>query len=691
MSNVFMKEIPLLRVYLVYAIGTYIGLQFPQLIPYPIPFIILSISLFTTIIVKLNYSADYLRKQTTTVNIFSFLCILLLGFTKAAIDQKPVKSHLSNFNLSEKTLHRFKLIQTLEEKTNSYQAIGQVITRHSINTSNPTTGKVLLYFPKRAKFSQMKLGDEFYVFGMLRPIESAKNPQQFNYADYLAAQQIFYQVFVDTIISIPLKPNITRRIPHMLNSLRSYLEGILSKAVPKVEERSIAQALLLGNKDLLSHRTKINFSNSGAMHVLAVSGLHVGIIYFILSHMLFFFNSNSQRKVILLISGIWLYAIITGGSPSVLRAATMFSFIAIGKGTKQHVSIYNLLAASALILTVFQANIILDIGFQLSYCAVISIIYFQPKIYSLYLPKQFVIDKIWILSSVSLSAQIGTLPISLYYFNQFPVYFLLSNILVIPAASLIIYLGILTFVSAPFDCLLSPIGQLLQNILSCLNESLRILGNLPGAVSQGWWLHRHEVILSYVFILILAGYLATRKGKWLIGAIFILLLLVSSFSINKIIQKHSNDFTVYHTKKESLIAFRSGSNQTIYTTYTKNEAANIRFITKNNALANQLNTPNVKALHPGLSFLSFCDYNIAILNGEHRLPGTTQSLDYVVLCHQDNNNLNRIHKMLKADIYIFDSTNNSYLYKVWKSACKDLNINCYFVRDSVAFEQKLDK
>lgn len=691
MSNVFLKEIPLLRVYLVYAIGTYIGLQFPRLIPYPIPLLILSISLFTAIVIKLNYSADYLRKQTTTVNLFLFLCILLLGFTKAVIDQKTVKSHLSNLNPSEKTLDRFKLIRPLEEKTNAYQALGQVITRHSINTSNPITGKVLLYFPKTTTFSQMKLGDEFYAYCMLRPIESAKNPQQFNYANYLAAQQIFHQVFIDTLLSIPIKPKISQKIPHMLASLRGYLEEILLKAVPKVEERSIAQALLLGNKDLLSHTTKLNFSNSGAMHVLAVSGLHVGIIYLILSHMLFFFDSNSQSKVILLISGIWVYAIITGGSPSVLRAATMFSFIAIGKGTKQHVSIYNLLAASALILTTFQTNIILHIGFQLSYCAVISIIYFQPKIYSLYLPKQWVIDKIWILSTVSLSAQIGTLPLSLYYFHQFPVYFLLSNFLVIPAASLIIYLGILTFVSAPFDCLLRPIGQLLQNILSCLNESLHILGNLPGAISHGWWLHRHEVILSYLFILIIAGYLASRQGKWLIGAFFFLFLLISSFSINKITQTHSNDFTVYHSKKEALITFRSGPHQTIYTTYTKKEAANIRFITQNNALANQLNTQKVKALHPGLSFLSFCDYNIAILNGKHRLPRTTQSLDYVVLCHQDDTNLNRIHEILKADIYIFDSTNNYYLYKVWKSACKDLNINCYFVRDSVAFEQKLDK
>ncbi len=691
MSNVFLKEIPLLRVYLVYAIGTYIGLQFPQLIPYPIPLLILSISLFTAIVVKLNYSADYLRQQTTIVNFFLFLCILLLGFNKAVIDQKQLKSHLSNLNPSEKTLHRFRLIQTLEEKTNSYQALGQLLTRHSINSSNTITGKVLLYFSKTDKFSQMKLGDEFYTYCIPKPIEVSKNPQQFNYANYLAAQQIFHQVFVDTILSIPLKRKISRRIPHMLDSLRGYLAEILLKAVPKVEERSIAQALLLGNKHLLSHTTKLNFSNSGAMHVLAVSGLHVGIIYLILSHILFFFNSNSQRKVILLISGIWLYAIITGGSPSVLRAATMFSFIAIGKGTKQHVSIYNLLAASALILTVFQANIILDIGFQLSYCAVISIIYFQPKIYSLYLPKQWIIDKIWILSSVSLSAQIGTLPLSLFYFHQFPVYFLLSNILVIPAASLIIYLGILTFVSAPFNCLLSPIGQLLQNIISCLNESLRILSNLPGAISPGWWLHKHEVILSYLFILILAGYLTNRQGKWLIGAFFFLFLLVSSFSINKITQTHSNDFTVYHTKKEALITFRSGSHQTIYTTYTKKEAANISFITKNNALANRLNTQKVKTLHPGLSFLSFCDYNIAIINGEHRLPSSTRSLDYVVLCHQDDTNLNRIHEMLKADIYIFDSTNNYYLYNVWKSACKDLNINCYFVQDSVAFEQKLNK
>ena len=178
------------------------------------------------------------------------------------------------------------------------------------------------------------------------------------------------------------------------------------------------------------------------MHVLAVSGLHVGIIFFILNFLLTPLNRNKRLlkiKLFLLVGALWFYAFLTGLSPSVMRSCTMFSFIVVGENLNKRTNIYNTLAASAFLLMLINPLIIFGAGFQLSYIAVISIVFFQPRLAALVAVKNRILKYVWDLFTVSVAVQIGTAPISIFYFHQFPVYFWLSNFIVIPGAALILY------------------------------------------------------------------------------------------------------------------------------------------------------------------------------------------------------------------------------------------------------------
>lgn len=218
------------------------------------------------------------------------------------------------------------------------------------------------------------------------------------------------------------------------------------------------------------------------MHILAVSGLHVGIIFIILSKLLFFLERHKYGKILqsaLIILILIFYAMLTGLSNSVIRATIMFIFICFGRMFTRQVNIYNTLSASAFIMLLYNPYSIMDVGFQLSYLAVISIVFFQPKIYSLLNLRYKFPDYIWQLVSVAIAAQIATFPLTIHYFNQFPVYFILSNILIIPFVSIIIYGALILFCFSFSTNISYIIAKGLQLITLVLNKNVEFIKDLP--------------------------------------------------------------------------------------------------------------------------------------------------------------------------------------------------------------------
>lgn len=327
----------------------------------------------------------------------------------------------------------------------------------------PATGEVIIYH----KLSENLLpGDVVWIQGAPSTIPSPKNPHEFNYARFLANQQIYHSHFVDTKIERVGK-NDHSPINNRILRLRALVQHQMDIYILTPHSNQIAKALLLGQNKFIDKEVSEAYITAGTMHVLAVSGLHVGIVYGFFFLFIKPYQLPANKRILyltFLILIIWLYALITGMSPSVLRAATMFTLMGLAQMRSRSPSIYNALALSALVLMVFDPFIFYSVGFQLSYMAVLGIVLLQPRISPLWKPPNRVARYLWDITAVGIAAQLATFPISVHYFHVFPTYFMISNLIAIPGAFLIMSFGI-PFMLFSF---IKPIGYFLGLVLDYL-------------------------------------------------------------------------------------------------------------------------------------------------------------------------------------------------------------------------------
>ena len=306
----------------------------------------------------------------------------------------------------------------------------EIVAIKDSNEWHHPKGKMILYFEKdSASVSSLSYGDYFYVYGKPNRVKAPSNPGEFDYKRFLERKGIYHQLYLASDRWIEIDKQKENPIYRFALNCRAYLLDILQEKGLKGAEYAVASAILLGYSDKIDAKLLQEYSGAGAMHILCVSGLHVGIVYVVFSMLLFFLGKTDRSrflKSMLLILLIWSYAVLTGLSPSVMRASAMFSLVAIGQNMRRDTNIFNTLSASAFILMLIDPLIILNLGFQLSYSAVLGIVLLQPPIYRIFTIKSKILDKIWTIIAVSIAAQIGTLPITLYYFHQFPNYFFLS-------------------------------------------------------------------------------------------------------------------------------------------------------------------------------------------------------------------------------------------------------------------------
>jgi competence protein ComEC len=313
-------------------------------------------------------------------------------------------------------------------------------------------------------------------------------PNEFNYKRFLAAKGIHFRQFLGKKLALlPLKQS--NDLNFTLEHLRHYFAGVIDQYVLRPESKQIALALLLGQKESLSKEVKQAYSATGTQHILAVSGLHVGIIYSILLLPLTFFKQEGhalRKTYLFLVLGlIWIYALMTGFSPSVVRAVVMFSLVTLGQMRKRKPSIWNILAFSALLLLVLDPDIQADLGFQLSYLAVAGIVGLQPILLRMWAPSNRVLDYFWQMATVTLAAQLITSPLTLHYFHTFPTYFLVANLLIVPLSYIILCAGVPFLLLAWIPILGSLLGVSVDFLLFIQNEITYTLQELPAALWQG--------------------------------------------------------------------------------------------------------------------------------------------------------------------------------------------------------------
>ncbi|WP_323757407.1 ComEC/Rec2 family competence protein [Roseivirga sp.] len=485
-------------------------------------------------------------------------CCGFLRLKEHRIDNSP--DHLLYINQQIET-YRAVIYEEPAMKANSINVRLQV-TDVLAEQWQAASGYVNAYVSKEAG-AKLQYGDVLLVKGAPNLTEAPANPGEFHFKNYLVYNNIFHQQFIGEDFQLlgsdlpwwkwPIAASIR---------IRNQCAELLKARISDPDARGVLLAITLGVKDELDTELQTSFSAAGAMHVLAVSGLHVGIIYGIIVLVFKRIKLNTWKRrwwmAVISIALLWCYAFITGLSPSVLRAVTMFSFVAIAKAKNTNSSIYNTLAASAFVLLCWNPYLIMSVGFQLSYLAVFGIVYLQPKFYGLFDIHNLWLDKVWAISCVSLAAQIATAPLSMLYFHQFPSYFLFSNLFVIPAAFAMLVMGLSVLALGAIPYMGEAVGWLTETFVRMVNALVHWVRWLPGSTMDGIHLTTGETWLIYGVILMLIILMAERQFKYMIWSVAFCALFALS-QINHWKSYENAEFSVLNVSGESVLDFRVGN------------------------------------------------------------------------------------------------------------------------------------
>ncbi len=664
----------------------------------------------TLLFLSLGFLTFFYFSPLSKKNIFSYFngSLLFVFFFFSGMYLSEIRE-IKKATIDNETEYEYIAIidETIDEKEKSVKTILKIEKNLSITFENHNY-KVLTYFEKNASTLNLKYGDRLLIKARIQAVENAGNPNEFDYAAFLARKGIFYQTYLKSENLQILEHDKGNIVFALAHKARGNLLQIYKDYDIKGAELAVLSALTLGYKSYLDRETKSAFSESGAMHVLAVSGLHVGIILGIL--MMFFkpFTGNKKiryLKLIIIIVSLWSFALLSGLSPSVRRAALMFSFVAIGDFINRPNSIYNSLFASASILLLYNPGNFFDVGFQLSYLAVFSIVALQPIIYrSIFIPT-WLGKHVWTLASVSIAAQLGTMPIGLFYFHQFPTYFILTNIFVIPLAFIIIYLALALLLSSGFAFLAKIIAFVLNWVLFSLNYIVTFIKNMPFSSIKAMELQLFEVIFLYIFIVFLFSYFFLQKKIYLNLSLAFLLIVSTTNVFGNYYKSEKNHFVVFNIRKSTLINLATNTENLVVCDTTLKQNSNfIDFAADNFWIENNLpladifdvfETENIKAnsIHFKNDFILFKGKRIGILGYNDLRKFSTQKpivLDLLILSNNSKIKMEEIEEYFSVKKIVIDSSNSLWRIEKWLEEAEKLNINLHIVASEGAFVWELE-
>lgn len=534
------------------------------------------------------------------------------------------------------------------------------------------TGRIILNIQNDSLHHVLKVGNSLLIKGTLTKNKPPNNPNQFDYSKYLEKKQIYAQLYAD-VADIKIGTEIEKNIWYYSSKLRTRIIRNLEKNNFNKTELNVAIALIMGQQQDISPDIIRDYQYAGAVHILSVSGLHIG---FILLFVTFILKPipNSKRgsfvKLIIILLSLSMFGIIAGLAPSVVRSVTMFSFVAIGNHLRRSVNIYHTLLVSVLLILLVEPSFLFDVGFQLSYIALFFIIWLQPLLSSIWKPKHKVSKYIWDILTVSFAAQIGTLPLSIYYFHQFPGLFFITNLIIIPLLSIIMILGVLVMLLAAFNMIPVFLSQLLEWSIYYLNKIINAIASLEQFIIQDIPLHFYLLLSGY--LLLFTVILWFKKPNFTKLALVLIAILISQFSYFKIQWKiqTEQELVVFNSKKSTLIAERKGENILVYASDSVLKTVQKNSLLKSYRIGNLSTLEQKKTLQ---NFIFFNGKKIFVLDSSGMYPKNIQP-DIIVLTQSVKINADRMFQEMKPKLVIADASNFKNIQKLWKASCEKQKI-----------------
>ncbi len=557
-----LSHLPLLKITLplIAGIGCFNFLNIP--LAYLLVFIF--VLLFAVFLSHLNIRNPYSKKgNAILVYVFLFFVGGLM------ISNKKISNQATHFRNSKGQFAKGIISKPLEEKEKTYKtvvAVEQIID--SLNKMIPVSGNLLVYIQKDSTLANLSIGDEVLFHLKSKEVDGTKNPGQFDYKNYLQHKSIYQQQYLTKAEITLIQKHKTLWFKRISHSIGMYVQSILRKYIPKQENFALADGILLGHRADIDVELYNAFAYTGILHILSVSGLHVGIIYGMLVFLLSFIKDKNKKikiaKFVFIVGFIWIFTFVTGFSAACVRAAILFSLMNFGKLSKEHVTNLNLLAGSALLQLLIDPNNLFDIGFQLSYLAMLGLFIFTKPIYALYYSNNKLIDSIWQLWSASIAAQLFTVPLSIYYFGNFPTYFLLANIFAIPLSAVILWLsvGLGMFSFIPF--IANIIGWLDSLVISIFIQLTYFFSSLPLGKLYNLYISKVQLVILLIAILLLAFFVIQRKVKFVIACMSLFLVSIFISYAYNIRQVGKQELILYSVPKHFVLALNKNGQQFIY-------------------------------------------------------------------------------------------------------------------------------
>lgn len=680
----FWKQAPFVRI----LIPACFGIIFQWYLPIQVALIWAILSLFGLLYYFFYRLPFFLRYRFRHVQHFLLCGIIVFVFMLTTEDKniRNCKIHFENV-CREKDLLQIMVDEVPAEKQKSFKSVCKAEMIIHENKATRVSGKILIYFQKDSISQQLHYGDLILINKKPLPLKNAGNPGEFDNKRYLAFQNIYHQLYVKSGEYQVLNKNNASSLWKFIYSIQGFTLRTLQNHIKNNEALGIAEALLIGYKNDLDKETVQSYSNTGVVHIIAISGMHLGLIYM---GLLWLFNCtpvvkrHKITKAVLLISCLWVFSLMTGASASVLRSAVMFTCIIIGNAFERKSSIYNSLAASAFLLLCYNPYFLWDVGFQLSYLAIIGIVSLQKPIQNLIYFETLIPRKIWEMTSITIAAQIVTAPVCLYYFHQFPNLFLITNLIAVPLSTFILFSEIALIAFSSISVLADFISLIIGKSILFLNYLIACIDRLPYSKTEHIDVNLTSALLLYVLIFFtISGLLKRNKKHLFVSVVFLVLFSLNQLliSISRINQKF---FIVYNIPHQHSIDFISGHQYHYYGDTLKYKIAIIAsrkyYMTYNE---DSSSTDNCS----GNAIFNFYGTTIASIENKFINHGTlsVNHIDILLISKNAKVEIEEVYSALRPGIIVFDASNSLWKIEQWKKQCEALHLRYFSIPDSGAY------
>ena len=605
-------------------------------------------------------------KRNFTQKIYFGLTLYILSFFIGVVTQVVHTDFYQKDNYFHQISNQEKdhlVTLVLREKLKSSAFSNRYIAIVKSIDGKKSSGKILINFYKSNLSEQLTIGSNLQINGTVFKHKPINNPDQFDYGNYLIQKSILAQMYV-SVYDVKISPKIDANIWFYSDKIRNTIITNLRKSGFAKDELNVIAALILGQQQDISPEILHDYQFAGAIHVLSVSGLHVGYLLLFITFLLKPLPKNrfgSYLKLSIIILCLWGFAVLAGLSPSVVRSVTMFSFVAVGMHLKRKTNVFHTLLVSILFILLFQPSFVFDVGFQLSYVALFFILWLQPLLSGIWFPKYKITQYFWDIITVSLAAQIGALPLSIYYFHQFPGLFFVTNLIILPGLGIIMALGVFVMILASFNCVPLILAKALEWSVFILNKVINWVASFEEFIVKD--IPFNLYMLLGLYLLIIAMVLWFKKPSYVKSiVVLVLFLLFQAIYFGSIWNiQTQKELIVFNVKKSTLIGERNGQTVTLF--YKDSLPKNTML--KSYLTANFSKIKNQKRIQ---NLLFFNNKRILILDSLGIYPLNIKP-DVLIITRSPKINLDRLLQQFRPKQIIADASNFKTYIKVWKTTC----------------------